>query len=143
MTKVYINENISNLIEKPIEDIAEMVECGLIDPIKAVLVLKQIENKAKEYKKKIEDIAIDEISKYNGEEINIDGYCVKLKKAAGRWDFKHIPEITAKETELKELKEKYKIANKANDLKVIGEGGEIIEPARFSTGREIIVITKK
>ena len=143
MTKVYINENISNLIEKPIEDIAEMVECGLIDHIKSVLVLKQIENKAKEYKKKIEDIAIDEISKYNGEEINIDGYCVKLKKAAGRWDFKHIPDITAKEAELKELKEKYKIANKANDLKVIGEGGEIIEPARFSTGRESIVITKK
>ena len=51
--------------------------------------------------------------------------------------------LSRSKSKLKELKEKYKIANKANDLKVIGEGGEIIEPARFSTGREIIVITKK
>ena len=128
----------------PIRDIAKMVEDGIVDPLKAFLALKEIENKAKEYKKKIEDIALDEIAKYGREGVDIDGYSLNLKRSAGRWDFKHIEEIVETEKHLKELKEKHKGSYKqtANKITSIGEGGEVITPAIFKEGKDIISITK-
>ena len=128
----------------PVKDIYDLVKDGEIDPLKAVIVLKEIEKKAKEYKDKITDIALEELDNYPKVGAIIDGYNVKTKKAAGRWDFKHITEIHDLEKQLKELKEKHKGAynQMLHNLTTLGEGGEVIIPANFKQGKEIIVITK-
>ena len=132
-------------IDKNFKDIYDLVNDGELDPLKAFLFLKQIEEKTKEYKRKIEEMALDELSKYGGESVEIDGYNVNLKKSAGRWDFKHLEEITVAEQKLKDLKEKYKGAYKQmlNNVTSLGEGGEVIVPANFKQGKEIISVSKK
>ncbi len=137
--------DICNKVNKYVKDIADLVENGEIDPIKAFLVLKEIENRSKEYKKKIEDIALEEVSKYGREGTNIDGYKVNIKKSAGRWDFNHIEEIVDLENKLKALKDKHKGSyhQSQNNLTSIGEGGEVVDPAKFKEGRDIIIVSKK
>tara|TARA_R100001530_G_C4225233_1_gene131112 strand:+ start:91 stop:501 length:411 start_codon:yes stop_codon:yes gene_type:complete len=133
-----------DLSKLPIKDIYDLVKEGEIDPLKAIIVLKEIEKKAKEYKSKIDDIALDEITKYGREGTSIDGYSVSVRSAAGRWDFKHISEIQDLEKQLKELKEKHKASynQMLRNLTTLGEGGEVIIPANFKHGKDIIVITK-
>tara|TARA_R100000655_G_scaffold31221_1_gene62655 strand:- start:1315 stop:1731 length:417 start_codon:yes stop_codon:yes gene_type:complete len=128
----------------PIKDIYNLVIEGEIDPLKAVIVLKEIEKKAKEYKCMIDDIALDEITKYGRGGTEIDGYSVSVRSSAGRWDFKHIKDITDLEKQLKELKEKHKAAynQMTRNLTTLGEGGEVIIPANYKQGKEIIVISK-
>lgn len=142
MTKVFIDNSIDNILEKPIQDIAHLVESGSLEPLKAILVLKQLEKKAIEYKKRIEEIAIDELSKYEKSSTTIGSYTINLKKSAGRWDFKHIKEIVDAENKLKELKEKHKLAYNAEGKMLVEETGEVIEPANFKMGKEIIVISQ-
>jgi len=144
MTKVYLN-NKSNDAVNYVKDVAELVENGEIDPVKAFLLLKQIENKSKEYKKKIEEIALDELAKYGSEGAEIDGYKVTLKKSAGRWNFKHIEDIVDAEEKLRQLKIKHKGAylQMVHNITSIGDGGELIKPAEFKNGKQIISITKK
>ena len=139
--KKYNNMDISKL---PIKDIYELVKEGEIDPLKAIIVLKEIEKKAKEYKSKIDDIALEEITKYGRGGTEIDGYNISSRSAAGRWDFKHITEIQNLEKQLKELKEKHKSAynQMTRNLTTLGDGGEVIIPANYKHGKEIIVITK-
>ena len=129
----------------PVKDIYRLVKEGEIDPLKAVIVLKEIEKKAKEYKSMIDEIALDEITKYGREGTEIDGYTISSRSSAGRWDFKHISDITDLEKQLKELKEKHKLAynQMTRNLTTLGDGGEVIIPANYKHGKEIIVITKK
>ena len=143
MTKLYVDEQSSNAINY-VKDIAQLVENGEIEAIRAFLFLKEIEMKSKEYKKKIEEIALNELSEYNGN-TEMNGYSISLKKSAGRWDFKHIQEIVDAEDNLKQLKEKYKLAYKQqdNNITAIGDGGEVIQPAKFKHGKEIIQIKKQ
>ena len=128
-----------------IKDIYRLVKEGEIDPLKAVIVLKEIEKKAKEYKDKINHIALEELDNYPKVGAIIDGYNVKSKKSAGRWDFKHIQDITDLEEKLRQLKIKHKGAylQMVHNITAIGEGGEVIIPANFKHGKEIIVISKE
>jgi polyhydroxyalkanoate synthesis regulator phasin len=128
----------------PVKDIYNLVKNGEIDPIKAIVVLKQLEKKAKEYKSMIDEIVLDELSKYGKEGATVDGYNVNTRSSAGRWDFKHLTEIQDLEKQLKELKEKHKGAYKQmlHNLTTLGEGGEVIVPANFKQGKDIIIITK-
>ena len=134
-----------DLKKLPIKDIYNLVIEGEIDPLKAVIVLKEIEKKAKEYKAMIDEIALDEITKYGRVGTEIDGYSISTRSSAGRWDFKHIKEIQDLEKQLKELKDKHKGAynNMTRNLTTLGEGGEVIIPANFKQGKDIIVISKK
>ena len=149
MTKIYTDneidkfDNIGNVFTY-IKDLHELVNDGEINPLTAVIFLKELEKKSKEYKSKIEDIAIEELSKYGSEGTELNGYSIKLKKSAGKWDFKHLDEVQDLEKKLKEVKEKYKGSynNMLNNLTTLGDGGEVIVPANFRHGREIISITK-
>ena len=150
MTKVYTNDEADKIsqisdISTYIKDLYQLVNDGEINPLTAVIFLKELEKKSKEYKSKIEDIAIDELSKYGREGTDLNGYSLKLKKSAGRWDFKHIEEIVEAENNLKQLKEKYKLAYHQieHNTTSVGEGGEVIKPAHFKHGKEIISISKK
>jgi hypothetical protein len=136
---------IENVKKMEIMDIYSLVENGELNPLKAMLVLKEIEKKAKDYKTKIEEMAIDEITKHERSETQIGDYNLKMKRAAGRWDFKHIDEINDLEKQIKAVKEKHKNAynQMLQNVTAIGEGGEVIIPANFKHGKEIIVISKK
>ena len=148
MTKLYVSETdkiekIGNIFDN-IKDLYEMVNDGEINPLTAIVFLKQLENKSTEYKYMIDDLAIEELSKHNGK-TELCGHNISLKKSAGRWDFKHIEEIVEAENNLKQLKEKYKLAYHQieNNTTSVGEGGEVIKPAHFKHGKEIISISKK
>ncbi len=125
-----------------IKDIYDLVMEGEIDPIKAVVKLKEIEKKANIYKKMISDIALDELDKYGRDGTKIDGYQINKRQSAGRWDFKHIEDINKLEKKLKELKDKHKGAynNMTKNLTTLGEGGEVVIPANYKAGKEVIVI---
>tara|TARA_R100000773_G_C4202839_1_gene104705 strand:- start:82 stop:510 length:429 start_codon:yes stop_codon:yes gene_type:complete len=125
-----------------IKDIYDLVMEGEIDPIKAVVKLKEIEKKANIYKKMISDIALDELDKYGRDGTKIDGYQINKRQSAGRWDFKHIEDINKLEKKLKELKDKHKGAynNMIKNLTTLGEGGEVVIPANYKAGKEVIVI---
>jgi len=140
-----VKKKIMDLKKLQVKDIYDLVLEGEVDPLKAVVVLKEIEKKAKEYKSKIDDLALDEVSKYGAEGASVDGYNVKSRASAGRWDFKHITEITDLEKQLKELKEKHKGAynQMLRNLTTLGEGGEVVIPANYKAGKEIVVITKE
>ena len=105
-----------------IKDIYDLVMEGEIDPIKAVVKLKEIEKKANIYKKMISDIALDELDKYGRDGTKIDGYQINKRQSAGRWDFKHIEDINKLEKKLKELKDKHKGAynNMIKNLTTLG-----------------------
>ena len=143
MTKLYVDSDSNNAINY-VRDIAELVDNGEIDALNAFMFLKQLESRSAEYKKKIEETALEELHKYNGRR-EMDGYNLQIKKSAGRWDFKHIEEIKDAENKLKQLKEKYKLAyhQLENNITSVGDGGEVIKAANFKHGREIITITKK
>lgn len=125
-----------------IKDIYDLVMEGEIDPIKAVVKLKEIEKKANIYKKMISDIALDELDKYGRNGTKIDGYQINKRQSAGKWDFKHIEDINKLEKQLKELKDKHKGAynNMTKNLTTLGEGGEVVIPANYKAGKEVIVI---
>jgi hypothetical protein len=131
-------------IEKKIKDLYELVLDGEIDPLDVIFLLKQIEKKSKEYKTKIEGMAIEELSKYGKDGYNIEGYNINIKKSAGRWSFDHISEIKELENKLKDLKDKHKSAYKQLDKNItsIGEGGVVVTPAKYKEGKEIIIMTK-
>ena len=82
------------------------------------------------------------MSKYEKSSTTIGSYTINLKKSAGRWDFKHIKEIVDAENKLKELKEKHKLAYNADGKMLVEDTGEVIEPANFKMGKEIIVISQ-
>ena len=130
-------------IEKDIKDVYDLVVEGELDSLNVILLLKQLENKAKEYKTKLEDIAIEELEKYGKEGAKINGHRLTLKRSAGRWDFKHIEAIREAENTLKRLKEKHKTAynQQINDITAIGKGGEVIDPAKYKEGKTIIMIS--
>ena len=125
-----------------IKDIYDLVMEGEIDPLKAVVKLKEIEKKANIYKKMINDLAIDELDKYGKGGAKVDGYQINIRASAGRWDFKHIEDINRLEKQLKELKDKHKGAynNMTKNLTTLGEGGEVVIPANYKAGKEVLVI---
>ena len=60
------------------------------------------------------------------------------KSSAGRYDYSNIPEVVAKELELKALKDKHKAALKVSVIDL--ETGELITAPIYKGGKEIISI---
>ena len=121
--------------------IAEDVQNGSIDPLKAYLDLKSIESELKNAFAIVQDLAINEAQKYP-KTFQFHGYEVQNKSGAGRWDFKHISDWNNKKRELDEVEEKHKLAFKMAEKgdTYITEGGEVIEPAFYIPGKDTIAV---
>lgn len=108
---------------------------------------KYLELLAKEISDRVSDEATDELAQ-NGGEVGIAGMTLKKKSAAGRWDYKEIPEWVEKKKELEAIEETaqlaYSLATKkkiGTGPQVVGEDGEIMIPAKWNPGKEIVEIT--
>lgn len=108
---------------------------------------KYLELLAKEISDRVGDEATDELAK-NGGEIGLAGMTLKKKSAAGKWDYKEIPEWVEKKKELEAIEATAQLAYSLMTKKkigtgpqVVGEDGEIMIPAKWNPGKEIVEIT--
>lgn len=125
------------------DNIKNTVSEGWSDPLKAYLVLKRIEDMAKQTKENILSAAVREADMYDkGKEI--DGYRISKINSPGRWDFSKIKSWSDKRSELKNIEEKYKSAYKNWENGVTSvdeETGEQIEIPVYTPGKDTIKVT--
>ena len=134
-----------NSINAKVAHIEDAVLNGEVNPLEAFVYLKWMEEISKQVREKIMDLSITEAEKYPEKEIELFGCKIQKKSAAGKWDFAHLPEVNRIETLLKDTKEQAKTAYHSFQRKetISTEDGEIIEPAKYTPGRDTIAITFK
>ncbi len=115
---------------------------GEIDALTAYIQLDAIEKEAKRFKEQIQEMAVSEADKYGAKTFQFNGYEIQRRAAAGRWKFDHISDWQGKQFELKEIEEKHKQAFKMAEKgdTYITEGGEVVEPAQYTPGKETIAL---
>jgi hypothetical protein len=124
-------------VAEVVANITTSVNNGDINPLEAIVRLKKIEEIVKKAKANISDMVIDEASKY-GKTFTFADAEITNKSSAGRYDYSNIPEVVAKELELKALKDKHKAALKVSVIDL--ETGELITAPIYKGGKEIISI---
>ena len=124
-------------VAEVVANITTSVNNGDINPLDAIIRLKKLEEIVKKAKLNISDMVIDEASKY-GKTFTFADAEITNKSSAGRYDYSNIPEVVAKELELKALKDKHKAALKVDVIDL--ETGELISAPIYKGGKEIISI---
>lgn len=125
-----------------IQELIDGVLNGDIDPLKAYIQLKAKEQAVKGALSIIQDHAIENANTYGEKTFKAFGAEITCKSAAGRWDYKHIPQIAKLNDQVKDLQ---KLAQDAYKLYERGQAvvdlhGEVVEPAKFTPGKDIISI---
>ena len=128
-------------VDEVVANITTSVENGSLNPLEAIVSLKKLEEIVKKAKSNIADVVIDEAAKYSENTFNYSDAEITKKLSAGRYDFSNIPEVVAKELELKALKDKHKAALKSNVIDL--DTGELIQAPIYKGGKEIISIKLK
>lgn len=117
--------NISELHDTldQLANIAQAVEDGELDALKAFVWVKKIEDTAKEVKRDIQESAISEAEKYP--EKTFEAHGAKISKIAGKanYSFKHIAAWTDAERRKKEIETQAKQA-----LQAAQQGRNIVDP---------------
>lgn len=131
--------------ETAIEHIASIANAsasGAFDPLKAYLKLKAIDAAVKAALSEASELAVNEAAKYDGKTFQAFGYEITKKSDPGRWDFKHLEDWNQQKLALSEIEEKHKTAFKMAEKgdTYITDGGEVIEPAIYTPGRENISV---
>ena len=124
-------------VHEVVNNITSSVMDGTINPLEAIVSLKKLEEIVKKAKANISDMVIDEASKY-GKTFTFADAEITNKSSAGRYDYSNIPEIVAREIELKAIKDKHKAALKVDVIDL--ETGELIAAPIYKGGKEIISI---
>lgn len=124
-------------VAEVVANITTSVNNGDINPLEAIVSLKKLEEIVKKAKANISDMVIDEAAKY-GKTFTFADAEITNKSSAGRYDYSNIPEVVAKEIELKALKDKHKAALKVDVIDL--ETGELIAAPIYKGGKEIISI---
>lgn len=131
---------VNEVVEVSQRLINEVME-GNVNPLEAFVNLKKVEEAIKAVKSEIEDLALTEAAKHP-KTFDYLGCEVTQKRAAGRWDFKHIQSIRDAENNVKQLKSIHKTAAGINES-VVNDDGEIIEPAIYTEGKDTLSIRIK
>ena len=122
-------------VNEVVNNITSSVMDGTINPLEAIISLKKLEEIVKKAKANISDAVIDEAAKY-GKTFTFADAEITNKSSAGRYDYSNIPEIVAKELELKAIKDKAALKVDVIDL----DTGELIAAPIYKGGKEIISI---
>lgn len=133
--------NNTPIITHQVQMIVRKVLSGEINPAFAHVTLDVIEKALKKAKDEIKETAIDNIN----EPQVIGDYKVEVVQGRKMYDFKDIPEVVKKESELKELKKKHQIAadNYGKGMMNVSESdGEVIQPALIKYGADYVKVTK-
>jgi hypothetical protein len=128
----------NNEIKNQILLIVNEVNDGYVDPLKAYMELKELEEIISISMKSIKDQAMDEARKYGKKSFQFHNAEITLKNGASRYDFSHIQSYQQQKEKLKYIEELAKIGGG-----VIEETGEIIEKAKKIEGAETIMISFK
>ena len=124
------------------QELIDGVLNGDIDPLKAFIQLKAQEQSVKGALAIVKSHAVEKASTYGEKTFKAFGAEVQCKSAAGRWDFKHIEPIIKLKEQVKDYegmaKDAYKLIEKGRQ--VIDENGEVVEPAKYTPGEDIISI---
>ncbi len=127
--------NIGELVQNVID--------GQEDPLKALIVLKNLEKEVKEGLKVISPAAQDEAEKY---EKTFQYHGHELTRTEGRrtFNFKKIPEWMKKSTELKEMEAMYKqaYASYEKGITPVSEDGEVIPLPEVTYSKSSISVKK-
>ena len=124
-------------VHEVVNNITSSVMDGTINPLEAIVSLKKLEEIVKLAKIRISGAVIDEAAKY-GKTFTYGDAEITNKSSAGRYDYSNIPEIVAREIELKAIKDKHKAALKVDVIDL--ETGELIAAPIYKGGKEIISI---
>lgn len=110
--------------------------------LSAYVMMKEFEKDLALILKQVQPLALEEAKTYENTSFEAFGAKITVKKAAGRWDFKHIPQWEKAKETLKDVEEKAKSAynNKGFGM-IVNEEGEVIEPANYTEGSEQISVT--
>jgi len=137
-------EILNNVPTNWAEQIKSMVENGEVDALLAYTKLHELETALKSAKDIVYEAAINEADKYNDKTFQFHGYEIQKKSAAGRWDFKHIPEWNQYKETIAAFEDKCKTAFKLAEKgdKYVSEDGELVQPAIYTAGKSIISLKK-
>ena len=124
-----------------VEALVSRVLSGDLNPLEVYITIKKVEEALKQAKNKLQDLSIEEATKYGAKTFSFADTEITLKNSATRYDYSDIPEIVNKESELKELKEKHKAALKHEIVDT--DTGEIIKAPIVKHGRETLSIKLK
>lgn len=126
------------MTEKIIQ-MAYRVDNGTLNPLDAYCELNRIENLCAALKKQIQQQAVNEAQKH-GKTFKHMGFEIQCKSSAGRWKFDHINDWAAAKMKLSIIEDNAKTAHKLIEkgLLPLNDGGEIVEPATYIPGADII-----
>ena len=115
------------------------VDSGNLNPLDAYCELNRIEKICAELKKQIQQQAVNEAQKH-GKTFKHMGFEIQCKSSGGRWKFDHINDWAAAKMKLSIIEDNAKTAHKLIEkgLLPVTDGGEILEPATYIPGADII-----
>ena len=120
-----------------VANISTSVNNGEVNPLDAIVSLKKLEMTVKQTKAEISELVIIEAAKH-GKTFNYLDAEITNKYSAGRYDYSNIPEIVAKELELKAIKDKHRAAINVDVIDL--DTGELLAAPIYKGGKEIISI---
>lgn len=115
---------------------------GNAPALKTYINFKRVETELKEALEAIKDQAMQEAEKY-GKSFVEDGVHIEIRSAAGKWDYKHIPEWKELDRKMDELQKQLQFAYKAKATLVKEDTGEILPMGKYIPGKETIFVTLK
>ncbi len=117
------------------------VEEGNTDALKAFIALKELEKVLTAAMSQIKDGAVSEAKKYNAKSFELMGCRIDVKEGTARWSYKHIPQWSRHQEEMKKIEEAAKLRYKNPTTLMADADGEEILPALASYDKESIAIT--
>ncbi len=109
---------------------------GRKNALQVYVDLKRSEKEIGEAIKAIQDLAIDEATKYGQKTFKEYGVEITMKSGGGRWEYKHLGWWQEFQALQDQAKEAYK-----SDLDMITKEGEVVQPAVFKPNKDTISIT--
>ncbi len=108
---------------------------GRKNPLEVYIELKRSEKEMVNAIKAIQDLAIDEATKYGQKTFKEYGVEITMKSGGGRWEYKHLDWFEAYEKLKEDAVKAYK-----SDLDMITKEGEVVQPAVFKPNKDTISI---
>lgn len=130
----------TNAVQLVLSKVAS-VKNGELNPLDAYIILKELEKVLRDSIVEINEYAVEEAKKY-GKSFDYKNASITVKPDAGRWDFSHIEKWKSTKEKLKELEDAAKSAYnaKGKDLLIASVDGELIEPAKYTPGKDNISV---
>jgi hypothetical protein len=125
-----------------IQKILTDVEEGNLNALDAYIQLNEVSKRLTKVKSLIYDEAINEAEKFGEKTFNYHGKTITRKAAAGRWDFKGLQGYEELKSKIKETEALHKQAYQMliKGKQVIDDNGEIVEPAKYTAGKDTLMI---